>query len=121
MRLEDKFLYIEKLVDNTLELVHSEKTKVSLEKFSIICKDLLDRKDPLCAYMFAAGVSYHLDKDYQKLFNVKKFESLVLQSRDEDLIYNFGRDVKGADLKNIYDNLNSKSAKNLIKQDMHTL
>ena len=121
MRLEVKLMMLDKLVKDTLELVYGEKTRESLEKFSYVCKDVLDKKDAFTAYVFAAGVSTHLDKDYQKLFNVKKFESLVLQSRDEDLIYNFGRDVKGADLKTIYDNLHSKSAKNLIKQDMRTL
>ena len=121
MRFELKLALLDSLVEDTLKLLYGEKTKESLEKFSHICKDVLDKNDAFSAYVFAAGVSFHLDEDYQKLFNVKKFENVVLQSRDEDLIYNFGRDVKGADLKTIHDNLNSRSAKNLIKHDMQTL
>ena len=121
MDIRDKFAIMDRVIDETLKLVYGEKSKKTLEKFSSVCKDILDQKDPLCAYMFAIGVSHHLDNDYQKLFNVKKFENLVLSSRDEDLIYGFGRDVKGADLKNIHDNLSSPSARHLIEQDMRTL
>lgn len=121
MRFELKLALLDSLVEDTLKLLYGEKTKESLEKFSHICKDVLDKNDAFSAYVFAAGVSFHLDEDYQKLFNVKKFENVVLKSRDEDLIYNFGRDVKGADLKTIHDNLNSRSARDLIKHDMQTL
>lgn len=120
-RFEDKYMIMDSMVDITLEIVHGVKTKESIQKFTKICNTVVEMKDPLCAYIFARGVSHHLDKDYQKFFNVKKFEKIVVNSRDEDLIYGFGKDVKGADLHCIYHNLTSDVAKEQIKQDMQML
>lgn len=121
MKLGDKMVLARKEAYQTVDLIMGEKSKDSLEKFSKTCRSILESNDPHRAYVFAKVVSNYLDEDYKKLFNVEAFQNLVTSSDDEELIFSFGREVAGADMRKIRSNVKSEYAKKEIEKDMQVL
>ena len=87
-------------------------------RFLQVCARVLEKKDPLVACCFAADISHLLKGAYAKLFNVQKFQDVVMQSDDDEVLYKFARDVKGADIKRVIDRLPNGYARKELKHDM---
>ena len=110
---------VDDYVKRALELAKwSEDTRENREKFSKICDEVLSEKDPLIACCFAVDVSYKVKGIYEKLFNVQKFQNIVMQSDDDEIIYKFARDVKGADVRRVIDRLPNGYARRELKHDL---
>ena len=88
------------------------------KKFARICEIVKEEKDPFTACCFASGVSYLLEGPYEKLFNVKSFQDIVMQSDDDEILYKFARDVKGADIKRVIDRLPNGYARRELIHDL---
>ena len=102
-------------------MMFEEKNQDNFKRFADIVQSVLDAKDPLDAYSFASEVSCVLDKDYKKYFDVSKFQNLVMKSNDEDLLYQFARDVVGADVKSIINKLPNGYAKRELIKDLRVI
>ena len=103
-------------VKDALKYAYSNKdTKEHQERFAKLCQTVLDENDPYIACYFASDVSHLLKGTYAKLFNVQKFQNLVMQADDDEVIYKFARDVKGADVKRVIDRLPNGYARQELK------
>ena len=79
--------------------------------FENLCNHALSLNKANIAYLFSRDVGNFLDDKYRKAFDVAKFEDVVIKGGDEELIYMFGRDIEGANLKKIISKLSSSLAK----------
>ena len=98
--------------------VDEEDSKANQNKFAEVCEKVLAEKDPLVACFFAADISHLLKGTYAKLFNVQKFQNIVMQSDDDEILYKFARDVKGADVKRVIDRLPKGQARKELSHDL---
>ena len=98
--------------------VDEEDSKANQNKFAEVCEKVLSEKDPLIACCFAADISHLLKGTYAKLFNVQKFQNIVMQSDDDEILYKFARDVKGADVKRVIDRLPKGQARKELSHDL---
>ena len=117
-RFIKKTLFVDGCVKEALDIAKSkEKTRENYDKFDSVCKAILAKKDDLMAYSFASKISYLLDEDYERVFSVGRFEDVVIEGRNPECIYAFGREVKGANIKRIIANLPNGKEKSELKKD----
>ena len=113
-----KTLFVDGCIKDALKIANSkEKSTENFDKFDSVCKIILAKKSDFMAYSFASRISYLLDEDYEKVFNVKRFEDAVLEGKNPECIYSFGRDVKGANIKRIIAYLPNSPEKSSLKKD----
>lgn len=118
-KLLHKMKMVDYYVDKALEYAKLEEdTDETRKKFNRICEIILEQNDPFIACCFASGVSHLLNGTYEKIFDVERFQDVVMQTDDDEVLYKFGRDVKGADIKRITDRLPRGYAKKELLHDM---
>ena len=85
-------------------------------QFRDLTSQVLSWNDPILSEKYAEFISYLTPKEYRQYMNLEDLEDLVLKSNDQEVIYKYATEVKGANTNKILKHLHNTLCRKIEKE-----